>query len=359
MRNRLLLLAVALIFSALLLLVGQTAVVALGAPSDNTTVPGGPAGEQPQNEIKPPVEYALLGPSSQSEDAPPNFVSSFIDTSGQGKFTVTGDENWYLDIDINAPGWIYLYEYFPTGQPSPGQWLAYKFQLPESGLWRLGPFTPTYNEAEGQHVYRLWFYSNGQWAAGSSDTTPNNLIYWTYSKALPAETVTPPAANPAEIGFMAKLYEFFTRPLVLVASLLVVAAALTVLVIYLWRRRRRDAASLPGKSTSAGTAEPLPMVTATAKLALPNGADIRIYDEAKVIGRADLARALDLDELGLISRRHFEVKSDNGQFSIEDLSSANGTCLNGNDINGKGPVSLDDGDNIKPADAVSLKFHIL
>jgi FHA domain len=358
MNNRLLFLAVALIFSALLLVAGQTAHVAALGASDNATVPGGPAGDQPQNEIKPPVEYALIGPSSQSEDAPPSTFVSFVGTSGQEKLTVNGDENWYLDLDINRPGWIYLYEYFPAGQPSPGQWLAYKFPLSESGLWRFGPFTPAYDEAEGQHVYRLWFYSNGQWAAGSSDAAPTSLIYWTYTKALPSETVTPPPA-PAETGLASKVYELFTRPLVLVACLMAVVVALTVLVIYLWRRRGRDALSLPGNPSAAGTAEPLPTVSATAKIVLPNGADINIYDDSKVIGRAELARALGLDDLGLISRRHFEVKSDDTSFYIEDLGSANGTRLNNRDISGKGPVKLDDGDIIKPAGAVSLKFHIL
>jgi len=358
MNNRLLFLAVALIFSALLLIAGPPAYVAALGASDNATVPGGPAGEQPQNEIKPPVDYTQLGPSSQSEDAPPSIISSLVDTSGQEKLTVTDNENWYLDVNINRPGWIYLYEYFPTGQPSPGQWLAYKFQLPESGLWRLGPFTPADDEAKGQHVYRLWFYSNGQWAAGSSEATPTNLIYWTYIKSLPSEMVAPPPA-PVETGFMAKLYGLFTNPLVLAASFLVVVTALTVLVIYLWRRKGRDTSSLFGKPSPAGAVEPLPTTSATAKLILPNGVNINIYDDPKVIGRAELARALGLDDLGLISRRHFEVKVDDSMFYIEDLGSANGTRLNNRDISGKGPVKLDDGDVIKPAGVISLKFHIL
>jgi len=132
-----------------------------------------------------------------------------------------------------------------------------------------------------------------------------------------------------------------------------------VLVIYLWRRKRRDARPLPRKSASAITAEPLPTVSATAKLILPNGADINIYDTPKMIGRAELARALGLDDLGLISRRHFEVKVDDSTFYIEDLGSANSTRLNNRDISGKGPVKLDDGDVIKPAGTVSLKFHLL
>jgi pSer/pThr/pTyr-binding forkhead associated (FHA) protein len=92
---------------------------------------------------------------------------------------------------------------------------------------------------------------------------------------------------------------------------------------------------------------------------LPNGIDIQLSGNSKVIGRGDLARVLSLDELGLISRRHFEVKYDEEQFYVEDLCSANGTHLNGKDISGQGPVSLDDNDIIEPAGAVHLKFHLL
>jgi pSer/pThr/pTyr-binding forkhead associated (FHA) protein len=103
----------------------------------------------------------------------------------------------------------------------------------------------------------------------------------------------------------------------------------------------------------------LPSAVARAKITSPNGIDIRLSGKGKVIGRGDLARALNLDDLGLISRRHFEIKLDDEQFYIEDLGSANGTHLNGKDISGKGPVGLDDGDIIEPAGAVQLKFHLL
>jgi len=158
MKQGFLLFTLALLFGALSLVMGQTApAVALGAPTDNTTVPNVPAGDQPQNEIKPPVEYVLLRPTSQTETTPPNFIAGLITASAEDRPTVTGDESWYLDVDINTPGWIYICEYFPSGQTLPGRWLAYKWHLPESGLWRFGPFAATDNELQGQHIYRLWF----------------------------------------------------------------------------------------------------------------------------------------------------------------------------------------------------------
>jgi hypothetical protein len=359
MKKALLLFASALIFSALSVLMVQTASVgATGAPTDNTTVPNVPAGDQAENEIKPPVEYVLRGPTSQTETTPPNLIAGFI-TAGNKVLTVSGNENWYLDLDINNPGWIYIYEYYPAGQALPGQWLAYKWQLPESGLWRLGPFTPADNEAEGQHMYRLWFYGDGQWAVGKSGTQ-SNLIYWTYSKGQPAEPVPPPSpvAPAKQPGFPARVYAFFTQPVVLGISLIIVAG-LALLVIYIWRRRSQYKISRTGEASTAQLSATLASVPATAKITLPNGIDIRFSANSKVIGRSDLARALSLDDLGLISRQHFEVKSDDEKFYVEDLGSANGTLLNGQDISDQGPVSLDDDDIIEPAGAIPLKFHTL
>jgi hypothetical protein len=361
MKKAFTLLAFALIFGALSLPLGGTAhVLALGAPSDNTTVPGIPTGDQAQDEIKPTVEYVLLGPTSQSETTPPNFITDFVAVSGKPEAMVSGNESWFLDIDINTTGWIYIYEYFPPEQAAQGQWIAYKWQLPESGLWRFGPFMPAVHEAEGEHIYRLWFYSDRQWAAGDNGTSQSKLIYWTYSKGVPsAPLLQVSPVKPAENGSAQSVHEFFTMPAVLVACLLVILAGLAVLVIYLWRWRWRDSLSLMDEAAPAELPADLPAATARAKIALPNGIDILLFEEGKVIGRLDLARVLGLDDLALISRRHFEIQSNDGHFYIEDLGSVNGTCLNGKDIRGEGPIDLDDDDTIEPASAVSLKFHLL
>ena len=147
------------------MLFSQTAsVVAIGAATDNTTIPDVPTGDHAQDEIIPPVECVLLEPSSQPESTPPRFISTFVGVSDGHQFKVTGDENWHLDVDINMPGWLYIYDYFPFGESLQGQWIAYKWQLRESGVWRLGPFTASDNLPEGLHIYRIWFYSDGQWA---------------------------------------------------------------------------------------------------------------------------------------------------------------------------------------------------
>jgi hypothetical protein len=361
MRGTLLFLVIALIFSALVVLLGQIAGVgAIGAPTDNSTIPNIPTSDQSQDEIKPPVEYVLQGPSSQSKETPPNFIPRFIGSSEEDKFKVTANESWYLDVDINTPGWLYICEYFPVGDGLQGKWIAYKWQLLQSGLWRLGPFTPADNEPEGQHIYRIWFYSDGQWAAEDPNSPQNNLVYWTYSKGQPAQQIPPqpPIAPVKEATFLDQVHRFIIKPVVLVlgTSLLVVMvmAGLYLSRSYTRRGGSQDTASLPAEAEPA-----LPSAVVSAKIALPNGVEIRLAGNSRVIGRGDLARALGLDELGLISRRHFEVKSEEEQFYIEDMGSANGTRLNGADISGKGPVSLNNDDVIEPAGAIRLKFYIL
>ena len=101
---------------------------------------------------------------------------------------------------------------------------------------------------------------------------------------------------------------------------------------------------------------PLPKLNA--KILLPNNMEIELDGNNLIMGRGDFARILNLDELGLISRNHFEIKPVNGQFYIEDLDSANGTMLNGEDIRGKGQTILNDSDVIELASAICLRFCI-
>ena len=304
MRGRLLFLIFTLIFSAAAMLPAQTAEVgAIGAPTDNITMPETPTADEARAEIKPPVNYALLGPSSQPEETPPGFVSDFIGASEEEKFKVTADENWYLDVDVNMPGWLYICEYSPVDDSYQGKWIAYKWQLLESGTWRLGPFTAGDNEPEGQHVYRLWFYSDGQWAAEDTDATQNSLIYWTYSRGKQAEQPDeqilpqPPPIPPKEAASGNMAYEFITRPLVLVlGSLALVVIVLLGLYMY-WRYARRRSKQDTASANEAETQElsaALPPDVTGARIVLPNGMEITLAGDSTVIGRGDLARSAQL-----------------------------------------------------------------
>lgn len=70
-----------------------------------------------------------------------------------------------------------------------------------------------------------------------------------------------------------------------------------------------------------------------------NGEDVPIYDGANVIGR-DPGAQVQIDH-GTVSRRHASVTIDGEKAVLEDLSSKNGTFLNGERITG--PVELSDG----------------
>jgi hypothetical protein len=335
---------------------------AMGAPTENFTIPD-PAGDTLHNEIKPPVIVLLQGPSAQPSSAPPSLTADLWRIPETGNSDISGDEQWYLDVDINAPGWLYIYEYYPPANEN-GRWIAYKWQLNEPGQWRLGPFRPGEDEPEGQHIYRLRFYSNGQWEAGSGGAQKSSLVYWNYEKGtgdntLPA-TISEPVQQPSAGD---QLLKFFTNPV----TLLVAPSVIVVIVLmgwfasrslrerrYLQNAGRQPLVELPEQPAAAS--QPPLRGAAAAILELSNGQRIRLGGQSEIIGRAQVARSLGLDELGAISRQHFKITFEDGKPFIEDMGSANGTSVNGRDIRDAGPVGLRDGDVIEMAGKVSLKL---
>ncbi|MCZ7396970.1 MAG: FHA domain-containing protein [Candidatus Methanoperedens sp.] len=93
-----------------------------------------------------------------------------------------------------------------------------------------------------------------------------------------------------------------------------------------------------------------------AMLILPNNNEIKITEPEKIVGREDFVGAIPADDLQFIGRKHFKIiKMDNGLY-IEDLDSANGTKLNGDEIKGAGRIELKDGDEILVADILKLRY---
>jgi hypothetical protein len=361
----------ALIFALALLLASLGAVAfthvcayAMGAPTENYTIPD-PTSDTQRSEIKPPVIFVLQGPSAQSKSASPGLTADLWGTSTAGKRNISGDEQWHLDVDINTPGWLYIYEYYPAGGENQGRWIAYKWQLKEPGQWRLGPFRPGENEPRGQHIYRFFFYGDGQWAAGGSGAQKSSLVYWNYSeetgdKAQPAPV--PITVQPVSPGD--QLLKFLTNPL----TLLVAPSVIVIIVLMGWfasrtlRERRYLQNSVRQPLIGLIEQPPVPSQpplrgAAVAVLELPGGLRIRLGGESEIIGRAQVARSLGLDELGAISRQHFRISFEDGKPFIEDLESANGTAVNGRDIRGVGPLELHGGDVIEMAGKASLKFR--
>ena len=366
MKTRLYLIVFSIIFCCFLALFSQVpAVMAVGAPSDNMTVPGFDGGEETQGEIEPLVAYTLFGPSTQSPDTLPSVLPVFNGSSGGDGFRITGDETWFLDIDVNKEGWVYIYEYFPEESAVQGRWITYKWLLPESGVWRFGPFIAGTDEAEGQHIYRIWFYSDGSWAGEDAAGSQGNLVYWTYAGEEPViepAQATPPPVQPEQDTAQNELLEFISRPLVWSLGLLIIVL-LALGGFYFYRRYRGSGGKDKQQAVAERKPDELPVTASpariNARILLPNNMELKLDGNVRTIGRDDLARALDRDKLILISRKHFQVKMQDERFFIEDLGSANGTSLNGADIRSSGATEINNGDTIGLAGTTELKFYIV
>jgi hypothetical protein len=114
--------------------------------------------------------------------------------------------------------------------------------------------------------------------------------------------------------------------------------------------------------------QPLPQPTAAAPVTMVSiacletreGKIIPVTNVRQVFGRKDFAGLLDPSLLAVISREHFTIFYDfrSGKFFIEDSSSTNGTLLNGDQIRGRGPVELKNGDIVSPAGVIDLVFKV-
>jgi pSer/pThr/pTyr-binding forkhead associated (FHA) protein len=81
--------------------------------------------------------------------------------------------------------------------------------------------------------------------------------------------------------------------------------------------------------------------------------DVILMEGANIIGRAADA-TISIDARG-VSRYHARVQLSQGEATLEDLGSKNGTQVNGNRI--ATPVRLSDGDHIQLG-ALSLRFAV-
>ena len=93
----------------------------------------------------------------------------------------------------------------------------------------------------------------------------------------------------------------------------------------------------------------------------PGGKLIPISEIPQNFGREDFVGLVPENILRTISRKgkpHFTVYYDfaSGNFLIKDDNSLNGTLLNGEEIRGRGPQPLKNGDIVSPAGAVQLRF---
>ena len=99
---------------------------------------------------------------------------------------------------------------------------------------------------------------------------------------------------------------------------------------------------------------PQPVIPTIQKvLVLPDGTELPV-DAKKSFGRVDFAKQA-ADPMW-VSRKHFTVFEENGEFYIQDDGSANGTKLNGKEIRQAGKQQLKNGDEIVVGDALKVIF---
>ena len=100
-----------------------------------------------------------------------------------------------------------------------------------------------------------------------------------------------------------------------------------------------------------------PAIPGRAKLKLPDNREIALSIRAQWIGREDLNGIVSENSLKYVSRQHFVIRFEHGQYCVEDPGSTNGTRLNGSEINGKGKFELYNGDLIEVADVAVFSFN--
>lgn len=153
----------------------------------------------------------------------------------------------------------------------------------------------------------------------------------------------------------------------LIAVVVIVAAAIIYSVM-----RRKPAVAVAGYrtatmpayaswSTGTRTATEVPGTTpldavSGAKFVTPDGRQVPLSGSGGMIGRNDFRSCIMPDKAGQVSRDHFRIYCEKGDYYIEDVNSMNGTRLNGSRITGKGRFQLKEGDVIELADVLSLTF---
>jgi hypothetical protein len=108
----------------------------------------------------------------------------FIDESGQS-ITQLSDEPFYLVVQTNSSGFLYIAEYYTAESGRLPEWLIYRYSLDHAGLWTLGPFSPESSEPIGKHTWRLWLFSSGKWAQATTGFYYQPYYYPTATPLIP------------------------------------------------------------------------------------------------------------------------------------------------------------------------------
>jgi len=145
----------------------------------------------------------------------------------------------------------------------------------------------------------------------------------------------------------------------LVAGIVVIGVVVAAVVYYL----RRPPTPPPGEGTGTEVREPgteigQPGTVQYLGASLVVGSEkLPLTQPYTVLGRTELSKFVGQEARNLISRKHVAIYLKAGGFQVQDADSTNGTLLNGQEIRGKGPQPLKNGDIISPAGAVNITFE--
>jgi len=343
--------------SFLTLLAQPSVAYAVGPLSDNSTADVGISGETGYDEIKPVVNAGLISTSAQPDTSLPSVLARLFVFPRQE--SVDDSANiWYLDIDVNLQGWLYIYERRAQRQDTAGRWIAYKWQVSQSGIWRLGPFTSLQGITEGNHTYQIWFFSNGLWPAKEGSPEQPVIIELKHYESRPLQTTAlePKTASASGKDTQDLYFSFAAVLLLVLVSLVILIAALVKRI--LWNKRKtQDHVNEAMIDTDQQKNIPI-VLTIAAKLHFNSTGEASIIDITNdmVNGRKEVARVLDPDSLSYISREHIRITCDGDIFYIEDLNSANGTKLNGDKLVSLSKLTLKDKSVIDIAGVIQLTF---
>lgn len=90
-----------------------------------------------------------------------------VNSYGQVLSTLRGNEICYLVVALNGPGYLYLWEYYPSGSLPYGHWLVYRWYRSSAGMWRIGPFQAGAWDANGRYIWKIWYQSGGYFSSRS------------------------------------------------------------------------------------------------------------------------------------------------------------------------------------------------
>ncbi|MBN1374614.1 MAG: FHA domain-containing protein [Dehalococcoidia bacterium] len=204
--NKILLPALALILAATSAVTLFTPVEAQSAPPINPEAAWQPP-EEGTESIAPSVGvemYSQNYPNLQLVPSPavtPGLPGSIVDaylvnSYGQVLSTLSGNEICYLIVSLNGPGYLYLWEYYPSGSTPYGHWLIYRWYRASAGIWRIGPFQAGAWDSNGRYIWKIWYQSASYFSTRSlSFIYTRGGYYLPGTTYPPTQTVYPPVIN--------------------------------------------------------------------------------------------------------------------------------------------------------------------